>query len=192
MSSVMWPPLHVGEGDAALTIRVATLADVPMLERWDVDPDVIACTSDDPNAEQAFGGAIWPDEIAANSDVSCYYIVELAGRPIAGMQVIDPHLEPTHYWGESEPNRRAIDIWIGDAGDRNGGHGARMMRAVIDQCFADPAVTAIIIDPLNSNRNAHRFYQRLGFKVIGRRFFEADDCLVHRLDREDWESADGA
>lgn len=192
MPSVMWSPLRVGAGENELVIRVATAADVPVLERWDVDPDVIACTSDDPNAEQAFDGAIWPDEIAANSDVSCYYIVELAGRPIAGMQVIDPHLEPTHYWGEMEPNRRAIDIWIGDSGDRNNGHGGRMMRAVIERCFADPAVTAIVIDPLNSNRNAHRFYQRLGFKIVGRRFFEADDCLVHRLDRADWEGAHGA
>ena len=88
------------------------------------------------------------------------------------MQVIDPSLEPTHYWGEVEHNQRAIDIWIGDGADRNGGHGARMMGAVIDRCFADPDVTSIIIDPLNSNRDAHRFYQRLGFKVVGRRFRE--------------------
>jgi len=182
----MWPPLRVGQGDAELVIRIATSDDVPVLERWDVDPDVIACTSDDPNAAQAFAGAIWPDEIAGNSDVSCYYIAELAGRPIAGMQVIDPHLEPTHYWGEMDENLRAIDIWIGAARDRNAGHGARMMGAVIDRCFADPVVTAIVIDPLNTNKNAHRFYQRLGFKVVGRRFFEADDCLVHRLARADW------
>ncbi|MEL6831284.1 MAG: GNAT family N-acetyltransferase, partial [Pseudomonadota bacterium] len=32
----------------------------------------------------------------------------------------------------------------------------------------------------------HRFYQRLGFRPIGRRMFEDDDCLVHRLDRADW------
>ncbi len=192
MTSVMWPPLRVGAGADELLIRVATLEDVPMLERWDVDPDVIACTSDDPNAEKAFAGAIWPEEIAANSDVSCYYIVELAGRPIAGMQVIDPHLEPTHYWGEAEENLRAIDIWIGDAGDRNSGHGARMMRAMMAQCFAAPAVTAIVIDPLNSNKNAHRFYQRLGFKVVGRRFFELDDCLVHRLTRAEWEAVHGS
>lgn len=192
MASVIWPPLRVGQGENELVIRVATANDIPTLERWDVDPDVIAATSDDPNAEQAFDGTDWPDEIAANSDVSCYYIVERAGRPIAGMQVIDPHLEPTHYWGETEAGLRAIDIWIGERGDRNGGHGARMMNAVMAQCFADPSVNAIIIDPLNSNRDAQRFYQRLGFKVVGRRFFEKDDCLVHRLTRQDWEQRHGA
>ena len=46
----------------------------------------------------------------------------------------------------------------------------------------------IVIDPLNSNVAAHRFYQRLGFAVEGRRMFDEDDCLVHRLTRADWEA----
>lgn len=183
----MWAPIRAPSGDATLTIRVATQADVPVLERWDADPDVIACTTDDPDALQAFPGAVWRDEIASNSDLTCYYIAELDGRPIGGMQVIDPHLEPTHYWGDIEPNLRAIDIWIGDPADRGAGHGRVMMSSVIDRCFADPAVNAIIIDPLNSNTDAHRFYQRLGFKPVGRRVFaEDDDCLVHRLERAEW------
>lgn len=185
-SSVAWPPLVARSGGAALTIRQATQNDVPMLELWDRDPGVIACASDDPDADKAFEGAVWAEEIAANSDVTCYYIAELDGRPIGAMQVIDPHREPTHYWGEIEPNLRAVDIWIGDARDRNAGHGSAMMAAVIGRCFADPEVTAIVIDPLTSNTDAHRFYQRLGFKIVGRRRFGDDDCLVHRLERADW------
>lgn len=185
--SVMWPPIAVATDDGALIIRLATQADAPTLARWDADPDVIACTTDDPHAEQAFPGAVWPDEIAANCDLTCYYIAERDGRPIGAMQVIDPHSEPTHYWGACEAHLRAIDIWIGDAADRNKGYGALMMRAVIGQCFADPAVTAVIIDPLNSNTAAHRFYRRLGFKPVGRRIFnDEDDCLIHRLERADW------
>jgi len=61
-----------------------------------------------------------------------------------------------------------------------------MMRRAFQLCFAEPAVTAIVIDPLASNTRAHRFYQRLGFKPEGRRMFEDDDCLVHRLTRETW------
>ncbi len=186
----MWAPIVLRSGVATLTIRVATQADAPALKCWDAEPDVIACATDDPEAEQAFQGSVWPDEIAANSDVSCYYIAELDGRPIGAMQVIDPHLEPTHYWGEIEPGLRAIDIWIGAERDRNAGHGGAMMRAVIERCFADPSVTGIIIDPLNSNTDAHRFYQRLGFKPVGRRLFNGvDDCLVHRVDRADWSSS---
>jgi len=187
MQSVMWPPIAIATDDGQLVIRVATQADVPTLARWDEEPSVIACTTDDPNAAQAFPGAVWPDEIAATSDLTCYYIAELDGRPIGAMQVIDPHREPTHYWEKIEPNLRAIDIWIGAAADRNKGYGALMMGAVIDACFADVDVAAIIIDPLNSNTDAHRFYRRLGFKPIARRIFnDEDDCLVHRLDRAEW------
>ncbi len=185
-ASIAWPPIAIRSGGATLIIRQAEATDVPHLDRWDRDPAVIACASDDPEADKAFEDAVWAEEVAANGDVSCYYIAELDGRPIGAMQVIDPHLEPTRYWGEIEPNLRAVDIWIGDAADRNHGHGRAMMTAVINRCFADPCVTGIVIDPLNSNTEAHRFYQRLGFKIVGRRMFGDDDCLVHRLDRADW------
>ena len=63
-----------------------------------------------------------------------------------------------------------------------------LKRAIrLDDSFADPAVTAVVIDPLNSNTAAHRFYRRLGFTPEGRRMFDQDDCLVHRLTRETWE-----
>ncbi len=104
------------------------------------------------------------------------------------MQIIDPALERTHYWGEDcPPNLRAMDIWIGESDCLGKGYGTEMMTTAINMAFADRLVEAILIDPLNSNTDAHRFYQRLGFRPIGRRLFdEDDDCLVHRLDRADW------
>ena len=62
-----------------------------------------------------------------------------------------------------------------------------MMQLAIARCFADPTVTAILIDPLASNTRAHRFYERFGFKFIEPRRFGSDECLVYRLNREDWE-----
>jgi len=57
------------------------------------------------------------------------------------------------------------------------------MRLVIARCFADPAVTAILIDPLAENLRARRFYERLGFRAVGPRRFGDDDCVVYRFDR---------
>ena len=185
-ASVIWPPIVIPLERGAITIRPAQLRDAPAFETWDHDPDVISATSDDLHVSQAFGGIDWRAEIEARSDVSCLYIAELDGRPIGGMQVIDPHEEPTQYWGEIEPNLRALDIWLGNASDRGKGYGAAMMRGVIDACFSAPEVRAIVIDPLASNMRAHRFYQRLGFKPVGRCRFGDDDCLVHRLERSDW------
>lgn len=171
-------------------LRTATTADIPTLERWDLDPDVISSTSDDPNESVAFGEENdWNENLALHQPgIWEYWIAEVDGRPIGAMQMIDPHLEPTHYWGEIEPNLRALDIWIGEPEVRGKGYGKEMMRLGIKRSFADPAVTAIIIDPLNSNTRAHKFYQRVGFVPTHRQTFNngEDDCLVHKLTRADW------
>ena len=167
----------------SLTLRPATAADIPTLQLWDRDPDVIRATTDDVEQELAFGGLHWADELAAASDVSYHLIAELDGRPVAALQICDPHREPTHYWGDIEPGLRAIDIWIGSPADRGHGHGAEIMRQAHAHCFADPSVRAIVIDPLASNTRAIAFYRRLGYRDVGRRRFGDDDCLVLRLDR---------
>ena len=172
-----------------VTLRRAVPEDARLLARCVREPHVIACATDDPEAEVAFEGAVWAEEIATSSEVSFYLIAEVAGRPIGALQLIDPHLEPTGYWGEIAPNLRALDIWIGEVDALARGYGTQMMTRALDMCFADPAVTAVVIDPLNSNPDAHRFYQRLGFVPIGRRLFnDEDDCLVHRLERSVWEA----
>jgi aminoglycoside 6'-N-acetyltransferase len=61
----------------------------------------------------------------------------------------------------------------------------KMMRLAIERCLADPKVTAISIDPLASNRRAHRFYERLGFKFVEPRRFGLNDSFVFRLERAD-------
>jgi aminoglycoside 6'-N-acetyltransferase len=150
---------------------------------------VISATTDDPAAEKAFEDTYWPDELASQNEHSEYFIAELGGRPIGAMQIIDPHRESTHYWDEIRPNLRALDIWIGEPDCLGKGYGETMMRLAFQRCFADPAVTAIVIDPLASNARAHRFYRRLGFKPLGRRKFGEDDCLLHELGRGDWRNS---
>lgn len=170
-----------------LMLRPATIEDVVHLERWDHEPHVIAATSDDPNADVAFEDAEWIGEVCGDDPASAYFIADLKGRPIGAMQIIDPALERTHYWGsDCPPNLRAMDIWIGEPDCLGKGYGTMMMKIAINRAFAMPDVDAIVIDPLNSNTDAHRFYARLGFRPIGRRLFDDDDCLVHRLDRADW------
>ena len=169
-----------------VTLRHAAAADMRWLELWDDDPVVIACATDDPHATAAFDGIDWTHELALQSDVYRYFIAELDGRPIGAMNICDPHLEPTHYWGDVEPNLRAMDIWIGNEADRGHGYGGEMMRLALERCFADARVAAIVIDPLASNERAHKFYRRLGFRAVGPRVFGEDHCLVHALTRGDW------
>jgi aminoglycoside 6'-N-acetyltransferase len=172
-------------------LRPATIADQALLERWDQDEDVASSSGNDHlDTGGVYADGYWTHELAIQSDVYEYFIAEVdedgVRRPIGAIQIIDPHREPTHYWGEIEPNLRAIDIWLGEPGDRGKGFGEKAMTAAIRRCFGSPEVTAIIIDPLNSNIRAHKFYQRVGFAPTHRQTFGEDDCLVHKLTRAAW------
>lgn len=169
-----------------ITLRPATTEDIPTLDAWDLEPHVIAATRDNQTADADAGGHDWREELAKQSDIYRYFIAERDGRAIGAMLIIDPREEPSHYWGEIEPNLRALDIWIGPKSELGKGHGEAMMRLAFRLCFAVDSVKAIVIDPLSSNVRAHKFYRRLGFKAERRQTFGDDDCLVHRLTREDW------
>lgn len=163
-----------------INLRSATSDDLELLRYWDEQPHIISA---DPNDDWG-----WEEELKRSPDWREQLIAELDGRPIGFIQIIDPAREDSHYWGEVEENLRAIDIWIGEERDLGKGYGTKMMQLAISRCFADPSVTAILIDPLANNTRAHRFYERFGFKFIEPRRFGEDDCFVYRLNRSDWQN----
>jgi aminoglycoside 6'-N-acetyltransferase len=164
-----------------MQLRPATLADLELLRRWDEAPHVVAA---DPNDDWG-----WEHELARTPDWREQLIAEVEGRPIGFVQIIDPAREESHYWGACPENLRAIDIWIGEEQDLGRGFGTEMMQLALARCFADPAVEAILIDPLASNTRARRFYLRLGFRFVEERWFGDDHCAVYRLDRAAWQAA---
>lgn len=161
-----------------LTLRKAIPADASILRHWDELPHVRESGHDD--------DWNWDIELARDPEWRELLIAELNGKPIGFMQVIDPLIEDTHYWGDCAPDLRAIDIWIGEKDELGKGYGTLMMRQAFEICFKDSAVKAILIDPLVSNILAHRFYERLGFKFVEERTFEEDHCYIYQLTIEDW------
>ncbi|MBW3555152.1 MAG: acetyltransferase [Gemmatimonadetes bacterium] len=161
-----------------MRLRPAVAGDLALLREWHQQPQVAAAVGDDD-----WG---WEVELARSPDWREQLIAELDGRPIAFVQIIDPAREESRYWGEVPEGLRAVDIWIGEADQLGKGHGTRIMDIALDRCFADSSVTAVLIDPLASNTRSHRFYERLGFRFVERRFFGEDECFVYRLSREDW------
>jgi aminoglycoside 6'-N-acetyltransferase len=161
-----------------INLRPATTDDLELLRYWDKQPHIIAS---DPNDDWG-----WEVELRRTPDWREQLIAQIGERPIGFIQIIDPAREDSHYWGDVAKNLRAIDIWIGEEADLGKGYGTKMMQMAIKRCFADSAVTAILIDPLANNTRAHQFYQRLGFKFVEQRRFGDDDCLVYRLNRADW------
>ncbi len=159
-----------------ISLRPATIGDLALLKYWDTQQHVIDC---DPDED-------WNWEIELNRDPVWreQLVAELNGIPIGFLQIIDPYLEETHYWGAIEQTKRAIDIWIGEAKHLNKGYGTIMMKMAIQRCFENPTIDGILIDPLKTNTKAHRFYERLGFKFKEERTFNGTDCLVYELTRD--------
>lgn len=164
-----------------IILREATIDDLELLRYWDTQAHTIAS---DPNDDWN-----WEEELLRNPAWREQLVAELDGRPIGFIQIIDPAEEDSHYWGEIEANLRAIDIWIGEKSDLGRGYGTQMMHLALERCFKAPAVTAVLLDPLESNTKAHRFYERLGFRFVEKRTFGEDDCLVYKLERGDWEKS---
>jgi aminoglycoside 6'-N-acetyltransferase len=156
-------------------LRRATPDDLKRLQYWDRQPHVIAAKGDDDRQ--------WKTELTRRPDWREQLIAEVGGRPIGFVQVIDPSREESHYWGCIEEGYRAIDIWIGEPDALDRGYGTQIMKQAIERCFADPTVKAILVDPLDGNEGAHRFYERLGFEYVVNRRFGDDRCIVYRLSR---------
>lgn len=160
-----------------ITLRRANLTDVPVLQHWDQQPHVIAAGGEDDIWD-------WPAEVSRDVSWQEILIAELDGRPLGVVQIIDPQLEDSHYWGDCPANLRAIDIWIGEVDDLGRGYGSEMMAAALLRCVQGTDVSAVLIDPLASNTDAIRFYERLGFAFVEQRLFNQDLCSVYRIERD--------
>ena len=158
-----------------MKLRTASIQDLDLLRYWDTKQHVIDCDPDD--------DWNWEKELNRNPEWRKQLIAEIDGEPIGFIQIIDPQLEESHYWGAVEPNKRAIDIWIGEEHNLNKGYGTKMMKLAIDKCFKNELVNGILIDPLKSNTQTHRFYERLGFEFVEERDFDGTACIVYELKR---------
>ena len=159
-------------------LREASIDDAEILQHWDEQPHVIAAA---PNDDWD-----WKLELSKKHDWRELLIAEVNGRPIGFIQIIDPAIEETHYWGDIASGYRAIDIWIGEATDIRKGYGREMMRQALDICFSPHDVYSVLIDPLSSNTGAIRFYERIEFSFVENRNFDGDDCSVYIMTRQQW------
>lgn len=158
-----------------IELRPASIEDLQLLKYWDTKQHVRDCDPDD--------DWNWEEELRRSPEWREQLIAELDKKPIGIVQIIDPFKEETHYWGEVEETKRAIDIWIGEEENLNKGYGTQMMNLAIKRCFKNEQVNGILIDPLKSNSKAHRFYERLGFKFLGERTFNGSISFIYELKR---------
>lgn len=139
-----------------LVYRAATPADLPFIVGLIVEDSVVA-TNDDPSDAMH---ADYTDALAAidadhNQEM---FVVELDGEPVGCFQLSYlPGLMRRGMW------RGQIELVHVSAAKRNLGLGSDMMRWALERC-REHGCNMVQLTSNKARLDAHRFYERLGFK----------------------------
>lgn len=156
--------------ESTVTLRLMTTEDLPMLHEWLNRPHIVEWwggeaerpTLDDVRAH-------YLPRVLAQETVTPY-IAMLGDEPIGYAQSYVALGSGDGWWeDETDPGVRGIDQSLANPMQLNKGLGTKLVRALVERLFSDPAVTKIQTDPVPHNYRAIRCYEKEGFvqeKVI--------------------------
>lgn len=147
-----------------LTLRLMTEADLPLLHQWLHRPHVVAWWGgEDERPTLAETHAWYLPRILAEDQVTPY-LACLDGEPIGYAQSYVAMGSGDGWWpDETDPGVRGIDQFLADEARLGQGLGTRMVQALVQRLFSDPAVTRLQTDPAPGNARAIRCYEKAGF-----------------------------
>jgi AacA4 family aminoglycoside N(6')-acetyltransferase len=148
-----------------VTLRFMTEHDIPMLHDWLNRPHIVGWWGGERPTVAQVRNKYLP-RIMAEECVTPY-IATLDQRPIGYAQSYIALGSGDGWWEEeTDPGVRGIDQSLSEATDLGKGLGTKMVAALVDLLFLDPAVTKIQTDPAPTNFRAIRCYERAGFRQV--------------------------
>ena len=149
-----------------VSLRLMTEHDIPLLHGWLNQPHVVEWWGGERPSLEEVHAKYLPRVMAQERVVS--YIGMLGDTPFAYAQSYIALGCGGGWWeDETDPGVRGIDQSIGLPGLLGQGLGTRLVRALVELLFADPAVTKIQTDPAPVNHRAIRCYEKAGFRQTG-------------------------
>jgi aminoglycoside 6'-N-acetyltransferase len=143
---------------ARYAFRAMTADDLPTIKRWLAEPHVRQWWGDPAEQYALVSGDF--DEPAMDQ-----YIVSLDGRDFGYLQCYDLTAWNCGF-GEHPKGTRGIDLFIGDVGMIEHGHGSALIRAFADEQLSR-AAPRMVTDPDPKNLRALRAYENAGFTRVG-------------------------
>jgi len=166
----------------AITFRSLAEDDLVMLHEWMTRPHWVEWWGPPETLEEV--RSHYGPRIDVPSPNVQSFIALLDGRPFAYIQSYVAMGSGDGWWeDETDPGVRGIDQSLADAADLGRGLGTAMVRAFVDQLFADPAVTRIQTDPSPRNLRAIRCYEKAGFRPVGEIVTPDGPALWMTIDR---------
>jgi AacA4 family aminoglycoside N(6')-acetyltransferase len=150
-----------------VTLRLMTEQDIPMLHDWLNRPHIVEWWGGEENRPSlAQTAAEYTPSVMAQDRVTPY-IAMLGDRPIGYAQSYVALGSGDGWWEEeTDPGVRGIDQSLADPDLLGKGLGTKLVTALVNLLFSDPAVTAIQTDPAPHNLRAIRCYEKAGFRQI--------------------------
>jgi aminoglycoside 6'-N-acetyltransferase len=142
---------------AQYAFREMTADDLPMIMRWLAEPHVREWWGDPAEQYALVSGDL--DEPAMDQ-----YVVSADGRDFGYLQCYDLTVWNSGF-GEQPKGTRGIDLFIGEAGMIEQGHGSAMIRAFVDERLSRGA-PRMVTDPDPKNLRALRAYENAGFARV--------------------------
>lgn len=148
-------------------------ADAPLLHSW-VSRDY---------------ARFWGMQSAAVADVAAEYaqiqssghhsavLGQEDGAPVFLMEHYDPARSPLHGLYPAHPGDIGMHLLVAPPLRPRPGFTTDVMTAVLEQLFADPAVTRVVVEPDAANHKIHTLNARLGFRK---------HALVRLPDKDAW------
>jgi len=137
--------------------RPMTTDDLPLVQRWLALPHVREWWGDPAEQYALVAGDL--DEPAMDQ-----FIVAAAAGDFGYIQCYNPTAWESGF-GPQPDGTRGIDLFIGEAGMIEQGHGAALIRAFVEGRLAQGA-PRIVTDPAPANARAVRAYEKAGFRKI--------------------------
>ena len=134
--------------------RPMTAADLPLIQRWLAHPHVREWWGDPSEQYDLVSGDL--DEPAMDQ-----YVVSTDGTDFGYIQCYDLTAWDSGF-GTHPEGTRGIDLFIGEPGMIEIGHGSAFIRAFVDGRLASGA-PRIVTDPDPGNPRAVRAYEKAGF-----------------------------
>jgi aminoglycoside 6'-N-acetyltransferase len=138
--------------------RPMTSADLPLVRRWLAEPHVAEWWGDPNEQFDLVSGDL--DEPAMDQ-----FIVAAGGSDFVYLQCYALTKWNTGF-GEHPQGTRGIDLFIGEPGLIERGHGSALIRAFVSERLRGGA-PRIVTDPDPANARAIRAYEKAGFEKSG-------------------------
>jgi aminoglycoside 6'-N-acetyltransferase len=138
--------------------RPMTTADLSLVQRWLTEPHVVEWWGVPAEQYALVSGDL--DEPAMDQ-----FIVSVDDRPFGYIQCYDLTAWNSGF-GSHPKGTRGIDLFIGEPGMIERGHGSGFIRAFVDDKLKNGA-PRIVTDPDPENVRAVHAYQKAGFEKVG-------------------------